>query len=314
MSSRQSISFLLPVKNGEKFIDRSLRYMEQNLSADDEIVIVNNGSTDNTLNILNNWAKFKSNVNIIDSQKKGLVNALNTGIAAAEKEWIARFDVDDIYPANRISETKKFLKYDISCVFTDYQLGTDSGKVLGIIPSAIGADQTYLSLVSNRRTAHPSACFNRTAAIEVGGYLEEDFPSEDLSLWLRLSHVGKLVSIPKVLLNYRLSPNSVSNINRTKAINMKNTLIKNFKFDNEIFNKCVEQLSLTQVSYMNEMLGSKRYVLHLYDLWMLSTKTNLSNLGVSRKIVQVILTSLQNYPAIGNLAWDKFTRQINRLQ
>lgn len=314
MSPSQSVSFLLPVKNGEKFIDRSLRYMEQNLSADDEIVIVNNGSTDNTLNILNNWAKFKSNIKIINSQKQGLVNALNTGIEAAEKEWIARFDVDDVYPANRISETKKFLSYDISCVFSDYQLGTDSGKVLGVIPSAIGANQTYLSLVSNRRTAHPSACFNRKAAIEVGGYLEEDFPSEDLSLWLRLSHVGKLVSIPKVLLNYRISPGSVSSINRNKAISMKNLLIKNFKFDNEIFDNCVEQLTLTKVSYMNETLGTKRFVLHLYDLYLLSTKTNLSNVSESRKIVQMILTSLQNYPAMGNLAWDKFKRQINRLQ
>lgn len=314
MSSSQGVSFLLPVKNGEKFLDRSLRYMELNLAAGDEIVIVNNGSTDNTLNILNDWAKLKPNIKIINSQKQGLVNALNTGIEAAEKEWIARFDVDDIYPANRISETKKFLSDDISCVFSDYQLGTDGGKVLGVIPSAIEANQTYLSLVSNRRTAHPSACFNRNAAIEVGGYLEEDFPSEDLSLWLRLSHVGKLVSIPKVLLNYRISPGSVSSVNRNKAIIIKNTLIKNFKFDNEIFDNCVEQLSLTQVSYMNETLGTKRFVLHLYDLWLLSTKTNLSNVSVSRKIVKLILTSLQNYPAMGNLALEKFKRQINRFQ
>ena len=288
--------------------------MEQNLSDDDEIVIVNNGSTDNTLKILNNWAKFKSNVKIIDSRKIGLVNALNTGIKAAEKEWIARFDVDDVYPVDRISITKKFLTSDISCVFTDYQLGTESGKELGVIPSAIGADQTYLSLVSNLRTAHPSACFNREAAMDVGGYLEKDFPSEDLSLWLRLTHVGKVISIPKVLLDYRISSQSVSNVNREKAINAKNLLIGKFQFDHEIFNKCIEHLNTTLVSYEDETHSMKRYVLHLYDLLLLSTTTNLANVKISKKIRMIILKSLKNYPPIGSLAWDKLRRQINRLQ
>lgn len=302
----------MPVKNGEKFLSRALTFLEQNSSCQDEIIVVNNGSTDGTLTILTDWKRGKDNVIIIDSKKFGLVNALNTGIQAATNNWIARFDVDDIYPETRIFETKKLLMNDVGCIFTDYKLSTQSGIDLGIIPTAIWPDQTYVSLVSSQRTAHPSACFNREAAILVGGYRQDDFPAEDISLWLRISKVSKVISIPKILLDYRVTPNSISYTNRYKANEISNRLIAEFKFEKKILDRCFEKLVETEDNYADEIYGGRRYLLHLRDLLLISTKTNLTNQDIAKELRKKIFTSFGNYFAMGSLALEKTKRMINR--
>jgi glycosyltransferase involved in cell wall biosynthesis len=200
MTSNPPITLLMPIKNGERFLPEAIKFLEKNASPEDEILIVDDNSQDQTKSMLMTWAKFNSNVTIVNNPKSGLVSALNFGLKMARHEWIARFDVDDRYPSSRIEETRKYINRDTVAIFTDYQFTTDSGLRLGVVPSAIQANHTAPSLVSSQRTAHPSVCFNKFAVKEVGGYVEEDFPAEDLSLWLRLSTIGRIITVPKNLL------------------------------------------------------------------------------------------------------------------
>jgi hypothetical protein len=181
------------------------------------------------------------------------------------------------------------------------------------MPSAITPDLTYLSLVSSQRTAHPSVCYNKRAVLEAGGYLDKDFPAEDLSLWLRLSKVGKIATSPEELLKYRISRNSVSASLRRSAINKKNALISDFEFNQHIVSSCIENLKETRVYYSNFKYGGQRSLLHLRDLLYISSLPKTLDTSTVKLIRREILKDLSSYTAGTNLLYEVILRKIYRL-
>ena len=312
MTSNPPITLLMPIKNGERFLPEAIKFLEKNVSPEDEILIVDDNSQDQTNSMLKTWAKFNSNVTIVNNPKSGLVSALNFGLKMACHEWIARFDVDDRYPSSRIEETRKHINRDTVAIFTDYQFTTDSGRRLGIIPSAIEANHSALSLVSSQRTAHPSVCFNKFAVKEVGGYIDEDFPAEDLSLWLRLSTIGRILTVPKNLLFYRLSRNSTSSKYRQKVIQTRNILLDNFEFDDRIFDECISNLDKTKKMYDGYYLGNYRYLLHLRDLSLISNSSKNYSSSSSKLVRQKIYREISNYPPASKLLIETILRKLYR--
>lgn len=218
------ITGVLPVYNGDKFIDDSMPLILSNLNSDDELMIIDNGSTDNSYKILKKWANTDSRINLVSTKAPGLVEALNLGIVESCNNWIARFDIDDNYEPDRLKLQRGAVNERAVAIFTDYDFFSDSHNYLGTIPSALDANAVAISLISSQRTAHPSALFSKEAVINAGSYRDIDFPAEDLSLWLRMSRLGDLISIPKTLLHYRLSTGSITG---KKEMNPKKSL-KNY--------------------------------------------------------------------------------------
>ena len=221
-----ALTVLLPVKNGEKYIHKSLECIVANASSEDEILIINDGSSDKSELILKSWAIKDSRINIINNHGRGLVNALNLGLNESNKNWIARFDVDDIYPNYRLQKQRSIIGKDVSAIFCDYSLWSSKIRNVGVIPSAVVSQAVSLSLINSQRTPHPGVLYNKEAVLSVGGYRNEDFPAEDLSLWLRLSKIGKLVSVPEILLNYRISKTSITGLRRQEALMKKQYLFR----------------------------------------------------------------------------------------
>lgn len=219
--SNRAISALLPVKNGEIYLDVLLPNILSMLSPGDELVVINDGSSDQTKSIIEKFSASDLRVNLINTPGIGLVNALNLGVESAQHQWIARFDVDDQYPKDRLEEQRKLLSNEVSVIFSDYQFISKRGANLGAIYSAVFPLPTVLSLFSSQRTAHPSALINKELLIKCGGYLEQDYPAEDLALWLRLSEFGEIISVPKTLLLYRLSGASISGQSRQAQLRKK---------------------------------------------------------------------------------------------
>jgi glycosyltransferase involved in cell wall biosynthesis len=278
-----SVTLLMPVLNGEKYLNQAKQSLVANCEKFDEILIIDDGSIDSTSKILQSWCRDNPNIRIVrNSKSSGLVNALNLGIAESANKWIARFDVDDIYPTYRLSKCREILLTNPVAIFTDYSFISEKNTNLGYMPSAIFKNQTYLSLVSSQRTAHPSVMFNKEAVVEVGGYRTEDFPAEDISLWLRLSKLGEIQTVPIEGLRYRLSGNSITGQGRNEAIAMKNKLVANFKFEQEIIEECIESLETTYEKYSHYSYSSERYLLHLRDLFLLRKLGKLDNVNDSK--------------------------------
>jgi glycosyltransferase involved in cell wall biosynthesis len=310
----EKISVLMPVKNGAQFLLTSIRNIESNVAPDDEILIVNDGSIDETPQILKSWARRNPNVRLLESGGTGLVSALNLGISEAGNKWIARFDVDDEYSDSRIAQQRKLITPLTSAIFCDYRFHNPRGKSLGVIPSAVGADATAISLISSQRTPHPGVIFNREFVLEAGGYRKEDFPAEDISLWLRLAKVGQIVSVPEVLLEYRLSKNSVSAENRTIALSKTNHLIRQIGINQKHVNACLQTWMAQFQDYSGMSFPSERKLLFYRDLHR-STALFESNEFLQREIRQIVfalIKSPQSINGVRNLVVGRAQRKLFR--
>jgi glycosyltransferase involved in cell wall biosynthesis len=281
------ITGVLPVYNSEKFIDISLPLILRNLNFDDELVIVNNGSSDNSDKKLEEWLNLDSRINLITTKAPGLVEALNLGIAESDNNWIARFDVDDIYEPYRLEQQRVAITEKTVAIFSDYDFFSEPQSYLGTIPSAIDANAVSVSLISSQRTAHPSVIFNKEAVINAGGYRELDFPAEDLSLWLRMSRLGDLISIPKTLLHYRLSPGSITGTRRAEAKQMATKLLTEIGINQSNTLGLIENFESVQQLYKLHNCASERELLILRDLYFLTKNAQIDS--KTRKIINQLL-------------------------
>jgi len=211
-SLRQPCTILLPLFNGSAFLLQSINNLCEIAGPKDEILIIDDGSTDLTNQEIESLGKLDARIVFHKCKHQGLVKTLNYGIKIAANEFIARADVDDIYEKNRIELQVKYLTHNpkISAVFSDYKMISPSGANLGIFPSAISPELTAFSLISSQRTPHPSVMYRKSAVIAAGGYLPVDFPAEDLALWIRLVKGSEIASIPLILLNYTAHGSSIT--------------------------------------------------------------------------------------------------------
>jgi glycosyltransferase involved in cell wall biosynthesis len=294
LRTRNPLSVLLPVKNGLIYLPELEKYFTSNLSLEDQIIIVNDGSTDGSAEYLNNWAKKSTNMTLINTKGEGLIACLNIGIKESHHKWIARFDVDDSYPDQRLDDQSQVASGATVAVFSDYTFVNGAGEYYGKIASPVYPTPTVISLANNLRTAHPSVLFSKEAVVEVGGYRAGDYLAEDLSLWLRLSRIGNLVSVPKNLLNYRLTSSSITSQNRNKVIAKKAEILKNYQFNSSHFFMCLDNLEQIFDQYGQVESGCSRKIMLLNDLFaaskMLETSIN------SRKKICMASMKLFNKP------------------
>jgi glycosyltransferase involved in cell wall biosynthesis len=243
----EKISVLMPVRNGSRFLVEAISHVTNNILPEDEVVIVDDFSTDNTLTILKDWANLDSRVRIVQNSSAGLVNALNLGLQECSNNWIARFDVDDKYSLHRLSSQRALINSNTAAIFTDYCFITENGSTFGEMPSAVTDFGIKLSLLQGRRTAHPSVLFSKTKVLLSSGYRQDDFPAEDLALWLRLSQFGEFASVPEVHLFYTLSHGSItiskrkkSQAKRIEVVSKHISRNKNFEITSQDFSALVK--------------------------------------------------------------------------
>jgi len=268
MDKRPSVTVLMPVRNGEYFINRSLENLIEITNSRDEILVINDGSTDSTLTLLQAWEKKCDRLNVISRKHFGLVSTLNFGLQEASNEVIARADVDDLYRKDRLDLQINLLKGKVGLIFSDYRFKSLSDKEYGIIPTAIFSDAMSLSLLASQRSPHPSAMFLRNAVIEVGGYLEDELLVEDLGLWFRMNSKFDIVGCPEVLLDYTLHENSIS-ITKRKQMIAKRNLLRN----SVVLKWSKPSLSESRISFILEnyekfSFSPRRRILFIRDLYV----------------------------------------------
>ena len=264
--TQESISVLMPVRNGASFIDKAMSMIVGSISVGDEIIIIEDGSQDNSFELLQRWSRDFPTINLVKTGGVGLIASLNLGISIASNPWIARYDVDDRYSLRRLELQRSQLgTQNLVAIFSDYQVWFRDQFSIGIIPSPIFDSAIKVSLVKNSRTPHPSVIFNRAAALEVGSYRESDTFVEDMSLWLRLSRVGKFTSIPDKLLSYQIWKNSVTSLNsiamrqaRAKLLNELNVMRTDLNYVQDNFGSIIK-------AYENYPLSQERILWLAYE-------------------------------------------------
>ncbi len=214
------ISVVLPVFNAECTVSIALRSVLEQTYDRFEIVIVDDGSTDFSPKLLANQAAQDQRISIIRTPNRGVTAALNTGLAAAQGELIARMDADDVCEPLRFEKQVAHLAQNEACVAVG--CGVTEIDDNGIPPSPKRRRLTSGVQLKDRcrgfrhfppsppTIPHPTAMIRSAALKTVGGYRPYFRSAQDRDLWWRLSQLGEIHCIPDRLLLYRLHEAAVS--------------------------------------------------------------------------------------------------------
>ena len=202
-----AITVLLPAYNAERYIESAVQSILTQTFADFELIVIDDGSTDQTRAILEKLAARDARVHLISRANTGYVIALNEGLEKARGEYIARMDADDLCLPARFEKQLAYLRDNPDCVLvgTNVAQMDQEGAVIGPMPDiAFGHDAINHALL--RRgwpIVHPSIMMRTAAVKKLGGYLTEFCPNEDHDLFLKLGEIGRLENLPEILVQYR---------------------------------------------------------------------------------------------------------------
>ena len=206
-----SVSVVMPVRNASNYLKYSIESILEQSFGDFELLIVDDGSADDSAEVLRRYADADSRIRLTVRANAGLVPTLNEMLRAARGEFIARMDADDVALPNRFKDQLDFLRThpDIVCVGGAYMRIDEKGRRL----MRINLKQDHESiqkdaLSGNCQLCHPSVMMRRNAVLTAGGYDKRWEYAEDLDLWLRLGEIGRIANLPQVILNYRLHEKS----------------------------------------------------------------------------------------------------------
>lgn len=260
-----TVSVLLPVRNGGATLKTALLDLIPALSPEDEILVVDDGSEDDTPRILRALGEREPHLRVIRTPGLGLVGALNLGLAEARHRWVARADADDRYPAERLACQRMAARSGVVLVTGDYRL-TYMGNSVGELPCALTPSFVAGSLIHPQRIPHPGVLYDRDAVLAVAGYQEADFPAEDLGLWLRLARTGDFVGVPHVTVDWRMAQGSVSHSQQAKQRLSTSDLLKG-QFPRELVTRITaNDVERELASYYGTRLEGVRRVLLARDL------------------------------------------------
>ena len=207
------VSILLPAYNAEQTIDEAIDSLRTQTYPGIEIIVVDDGSKDRTLRILERASKKDPRIRTMSIPHAGLIVALNVGLAECRGEYVARFDADDRAIPTRIEKQVAFLDQNpgidvvgskIRC-FPDHFVGEGFRVYETWINSLITAEDISREIYIESPLVHPSVTIRRKVLVHIGGYEEHGWP-EDYDLWLRLHTAGsRFAKIPDVLHEWRES-------------------------------------------------------------------------------------------------------------
>lgn len=215
------VSVVIPAYNASQYLAEAIDSVLSQTHSNLEIIVVNDGSTDNTLDILES---YQPKLKVLTQAQAGVAEARNTGIKAATGEYLAFVDSDDYWFKDKIGLQLAYLQQhpDVGAVYNDWKVWepiNDSYPDPGTLaPSAVGLDidpnqsgwlygQLLLDCI-----IHTSTLMIRKPILDQAGYFDGNLRiGEDYDLWLRLSRLAKIDKLAAPLSLYRTNPESITN-------------------------------------------------------------------------------------------------------
>ncbi|MFL9484389.1 glycosyltransferase family 2 protein [Chitinophagaceae bacterium LWZ2-11] len=206
-----SISVLMPAYNAGPYIAEAIDSVLNQTFPNFELVIINDGSTDNTEEVIRSFNDER--IILINQKNTGVAEALNTGLKFAKGKYIARFDSDDVCLPQRLEKQLAYLENNPAYVITgsDAIYISEQGDYLCNFSCPEHSDAAIKQkLYSICPFTHSAVMYRKEAVIHCGGYSALAHNMEDYLLWVQLSKLGKFYNYPTPLLKVRFNPASVT--------------------------------------------------------------------------------------------------------
>jgi len=205
------VSVLMPCYNAADTLTSTLESLTRQTLTDYELIAVDDGSTDGTLDLIQKRAAGDARIHLVSQDHGGIVKALNAGIGKCQSGYIARIDADDHAHPDRLAKQVSFLDQHpdiaiVSCQVRGFPLENlrqGFEVYLDWQNSLLTDDDIRREIFVESPMAHPSVVVRKDWLLEVGAYQERGWP-EDYDLWLRLYLAGaRFAKLPEVLLEWR---------------------------------------------------------------------------------------------------------------
>ncbi|MBW6442117.1 glycosyltransferase [Patescibacteria group bacterium] len=206
------VSVIMPAYNSEKYISEAIESILNQSFKDFEFIIIDDGSTDKTWEIIQEYAEKDERVVAVKNEKN-LNNyaCRNKGIKISKGKYIVWQDSDDISMSNRLEKQVDFMEnnLEVGICGSFMQIFTDE-KDLNIRKYSTEDKDLRKDIFKYSPIAQPTAIIRKECYEKVGYYDDSYDATQDLDMTFRIGNEFKLANIPEVLIRYRVHPNSVT--------------------------------------------------------------------------------------------------------
>ncbi|APZ96397.1 glycosyltransferase family 2 protein [Fuerstiella marisgermanici] len=215
--NRQLVTVVMPAYNAALHIEEAIRSALQQVDCDVEVMVVDDGSTDNTASITQS---FDDRVRYVSQSNAGPAAARNLGVSLASHDWIAFLDADDVWEPTKLScQLQLAQKSNSPFVYTDARnFGDDHVSELRSSVGGMPRGDVLEALLLDNFITLSSVLLRRELFQFVGGFRTEYCGTEDWDLWLRIAAARiNFEVVPEPLTRYRWQDGSLSKAHLTMA-------------------------------------------------------------------------------------------------
>ena len=267
-----SVSVVMAAYNSGEFIGQAIQSVLDQTHKDFEFIIVDDGSTDNTLEVIRQFHDPRIRL-IVNETNLGIVGSVNHGIDISRGEFIARMDSDDVCLPQRLEKEIEYLHAhpEIGVLGTEVREILNTGEI--ITRSRHILTDPYLIkfwLLTDTVINNPTAVIRKELLVQVNGYDPEYIYAQDYEIWTRLAKITKITVLPEPLVNWRKHGGNITIAKWKKQSDLHNRVVKR------------EVKSLTGLEFSDEVLNG-----------ILSS--DILSPDLTRQAVKLFRTCLQEY-------------------
>ena len=205
------VSVLMPAYNAEKYINEAIDSILNQTFTDFEFIIIDDGSTDNTVNIINSYQDKR--IRLVQNEKNlGVAETLNKGIVLSRGQYIARMDSDDVSLPTRFARQVDYMDSHPDCLICGSRVEL-FGAITGQSQQPISNEDIKASLLFSSPFAHPTVMMRSDFVNNNHLRYEKEYEGiEDYKLWVEFAIIqgGKMYNFSTCLLRYRVHGNQVT--------------------------------------------------------------------------------------------------------
>jgi len=280
MYKRPLVSVILPVYNGEKYLEEAIESILNQTYKNYELIVVDDGSTDSSRAIVEGFNDKR--LKVVRQSNQGLSRALNRGLRESNGKYIARMDSDDVSMPKRLEKQVEFLENakEVALIGTWADIWLEGTKSQRAHRHPTNDLILHFELLFNNPFVHSSVMIRKSVLEEVGGYCENKdiTPPEDFELWSRIARKHQLGNIGETLHRYREVAGSIS---RHKAKMIQNNLESICKDNLEYILKNDERSKYASL-FIQCSLGNPAYLVDGCDMKLREIKEQVKEFLIGR--------------------------------
>jgi len=252
MTNAPLVSVIMPVYNAAHYLPEAIESILNQTFSDFEFVIINDGSADESAEILDHYRQRDTRINIYQQENKGVTASLNRGLSLARGKHIARQDADDVSLPERFEKQVDYLKHNlqIGVVGCAINLINGQGRIIGSNSFQTNPDLLEWVLLFGSPLAHPSVMMRTEIVNKIGGYSMKYATAQDYDLWGRLSKHTKFANLSEHLVCYRVHADAISIKSKTKQDDASRLIQKSL---------LAEYISMEDSEFLVNVLHSGKY-------------------------------------------------------